>query len=86
MGGIEIEGGCAIEFTLMAMDKIVKKHLKLNRVCAWDSIEVRGVFECLLGWKLKEFQVCGIEIEIGVNEGLLEYNLRVAGAWDWKQV
>ena len=41
---IEIEGECAIELRLSARDKYVRKYLKLNRVCVWDSIEVRGVF------------------------------------------
>ena len=46
---IEIESECAIELKLLARDKYVRKYLKLNRVCEWTSIEVRGVFECLLG-------------------------------------
>jgi hypothetical protein len=46
---IEIKGECAIEMKLLARDKHVRKYLKLNRVCVWDSIEGRGVFECLLG-------------------------------------
>ena len=45
---IEIEGECAIEVKLLVSDKYVRKYLKLNRVCVWDSIEGRGVFECLL--------------------------------------
>ena len=46
---IEIEGESVIELKLLARDKYVRKYLKLNRVCVWDSIEGRGVFECLLG-------------------------------------
>ena len=46
---IEIEGECVIELKLLARDKYVRKYLKVNRVCVWNSIEVRGVFECLLG-------------------------------------
>ena len=46
---IEIEGESVIELKLLARDKYVRKYLKLNRVCVWDSIEGRGVFECLVG-------------------------------------
>ena len=46
---IEIERECAIELRLLARNKYVRKYLKLNRVCVLDSIEGRGVFECLLG-------------------------------------
>ena len=45
---IEIEGECAMELKLLARDKYVRKYLNLNRVCVWDSIEGRDVFECLL--------------------------------------
>ena len=41
--------GCAIELKLMARHKNVMKNLKFNRVCVWDLIEARGVFESLFG-------------------------------------
>ena len=41
--------GCAIELKLMARHKNVRKNLKFNRVCVWDLIEAKGVFEYLFG-------------------------------------